>query len=316
MNNSSEGSPVNVNSFGSIPYFVLCFLQSIFIVVGNSFVIAAVIRFKRLRTVTNVFVCSLALADVCIGLIGCISTTVFVLRYDGFLVTFDLRYDVWISALNFLLFSASFLHLLAVSLERYLAILHPFWHMDKVTEKRCVIVTLVIWFCTSLWSGAYLISGTIAYNTTADFQEVSRISMWTNASMISITMILICILYHRIRNTVLRHIRRIQGEFPSATCTLDNRRRVETKKSKIIFVILFGFIVCYVPVLVIGCVDRLVYSTRGKPPWFQTLTEISYLFVFTNSFINPIVYGGMNSDFRSSFKKMISCTAFDGRSTP
>ena len=79
INDSNESSISNndnnyINKESNpVGYFWLIFLSflygliSIISIVGNSLIICTIVRNKRMRNVTNFFICNLALADIVIG---------------------------------------------------------------------------------------------------------------------------------------------------------------------------------------------------------------------------------------------------------
>ncbi|EZA46425.1 Beta-3 adrenergic receptor [Ooceraea biroi] len=84
--------------------------------VGNTLVIAAVITTRRLRSVTNCFVSSLAAADLLVGL-AVMPPAVLLQLTGGTWELGEVLCDSWVS-LDILLCTASILSLCAISIDR------------------------------------------------------------------------------------------------------------------------------------------------------------------------------------------------------
>ena len=99
-------------------FWVLACFLSILTMVGNGFVIFLVCRRRQLRTKTNTFIVSLAVADFCVGLIAVLSPFVCNLancnppNIEGLLVLYIRIFIVYASGSN----------LLSLVLERYIAV--------------------------------------------------------------------------------------------------------------------------------------------------------------------------------------------------
>ncbi|UYV68225.1 hypothetical protein LAZ67_5003460 [Cordylochernes scorpioides] len=111
-------------------------------VVGNTLVILAVVRTRRLRTVTNFFVVSLAGSDL---LVGFLVMPPAVVREVTSRWTFGaLACDLWVS-LDVMLCTASILNLCCISLDRYFAITSPMAYAVKRSARLALIMIAAVW---------------------------------------------------------------------------------------------------------------------------------------------------------------------------
>ena len=111
--------------------------------VGNTLVIVSVWHNRRLRTVTNFFVVSLATSDLLVSiLVMPLSVTVEITGKWTF--GFALC-DFWISS-DVMLCTASILNLCCISLDRYFAITKPLQYAIRRNSKRAGLMIAVVWF--------------------------------------------------------------------------------------------------------------------------------------------------------------------------
>uniref|UniRef100_A0A1B0CD97 Putative tyramine receptor 1 n=2 Tax=Lutzomyia longipalpis TaxID=7200 RepID=A0A1B0CD97_LUTLO len=112
-------------------------------VIGNTLVILSVITTRRLRTVTNCFVMSLAVADWLVGLF--VMPPAVAVHLMGSWELGRVLCDIWIS-LDVLLCTASILSLCAISIDRYLAVTQPLNYSRRRRSKRlALLMILVVW---------------------------------------------------------------------------------------------------------------------------------------------------------------------------
>lgn len=121
---------------------VLCVLI-VTTVIGNTLIILAVLTTRRLRTVTNCFVMSLAMADWMVGLF--VMPPAVAVHLIGSWRLGSGLCALWIS-LDVLLCTASILSLCAISIDRYLAVTQPLAYSRRRRSKRLALsMILVVW---------------------------------------------------------------------------------------------------------------------------------------------------------------------------
>lgn len=129
-----------------------CFLSLLILstLLGNTLVCVAVARFRHLRSkVTNLFVISLALSDLLVA--------VLVMPWKAATETvgrwpFGAPFcSVWV-ACDIMCSTASILHLVVISLDRYWAISSPFRYQRKMTPRRACLMIGAAWTLSLLVS--------------------------------------------------------------------------------------------------------------------------------------------------------------------
>ena len=122
-------------------------LFAVITVVGNILVIAAVGRERYLRTVTNYFVVSLAIADLIIGALVMPFGILLEVTNQVWLFGSDWC-DVWHS-FDVLASTASILNLSVIALDRYWAITDPIAYPRKMSTARAFILIALVWICSA-----------------------------------------------------------------------------------------------------------------------------------------------------------------------
>ncbi|XP_066587391.1 octopamine receptor Oamb [Prorops nasuta] len=115
---------------------------NVMVVLGNVLVILAVYHTTKLRNVTNMFIVSLAVADLLVGL----AVLPFSATWEVFKVWIfgDLWCSVWL-AVDVWMCTASILNLCAISLDRYLAVTRPVIYPQIMSPKRARLLVAAVW---------------------------------------------------------------------------------------------------------------------------------------------------------------------------
>ena len=111
-------------------------------VCGNLLILAAIYIDKTLQTLTNAFIVNLACADFLLAVLGMPFTLASSITYDWI---FGSEWCIINGMANSLFCVASILTLAAVSVDRYIAILHPFRYSMWMTRKTVTGMITYIW---------------------------------------------------------------------------------------------------------------------------------------------------------------------------
>ena len=117
-------------------------ILSIVTIVGNILVFIAFRCDKKLQTITNYFILSLAASDVLIGVFSINFYATYLILGEwplGLIVC-----DAWLSV-DYLCCQASVLNLVTICVDRYLSLTKPFQHRATQTGYRAKIVIATVW---------------------------------------------------------------------------------------------------------------------------------------------------------------------------
>ncbi|XP_064480628.1 tyramine receptor 1-like [Ornithodoros turicata] len=120
-----------------------------FTVVGNVLVIASVFTHRPLRTAQNIFLVSLAVADIAVALLVMPFNVAYSLL-GRWLFGLHLC-ELWLTC-DVLCCTASILNLCAIALDRYWAIHDPINYAQKRTLRRVLFAIVLVWIISALIS--------------------------------------------------------------------------------------------------------------------------------------------------------------------
>jgi hypothetical protein len=278
---------------------------------GNGIVLLLIIRNRSLKTVTNCFVASLALADLVVGVAV---TPIAVLSYLG--LPHNFLGCVFTNCFIIAFCTISIFNLLAVALERYIAIIHPFAYTKHLNVKRSLTANIGLW-CVGLFVGFIPMYGwnlKELYNENWICGFVTVIDMKFTVYFIFFGCILvplffICAIYFRIYLIVRKQMIQIAAlEIPSTTqqesSVPKSTLRREIKAAKSLAIIVFLFASMWIPINVLNSITVMCESCSHP----MELLLVTILLSHANSAVNPFLYAYGNSNFRKAFRKMICKT--------
>ena len=275
---------------------------------GNVFVIRIVFRKASMQTVTNFLIINMTVANLLV--------TCFTMPYSVMYVYITNHWfggapgTICCKLVHFgyaLSISASILALLALSVDRYFAVLRPFRRLRIIRKPK--IATSLIWLLSLVIMSPYLVQFRVtkaldgSYHCIVnwapfDTLEVMRI-YFVNIFVVlySLPLVTMAALYFIIARTLWK--RKIPG-----IETRSNRRAAEISKRKVVkmlITVVTVFAVCWIPAHVMHFV--LFFSSRAVIPHIVQL--MSYWVCHVNSGVNPWLYIILNENFRKGFQALI-----------
>ena len=270
------------------------------ILCGNSLILACLRKIEEMKSVTGIFLANLAVSDLGVGLI-CLPIAI-AASIDESLLTKEYLCDMDGFSLV-LFFIGSILTLCAISLHKYIAVVHAM--KIRVTRKRAYISVAVIWMISLGlaagplfgWSKYVYKLGRHQCSTPAPDNKTTlshMIMLLSFGYIIPLFTMIFC--YSRLYCTTRKHLRRLKE-----TAIADSVTTTESDLINTLVIVLLGFILCWLPF-----VAYISYGITKKPiPYY--LPTISFLFGYGNSALNPVIYALRHKSFRKGFKEII-CT--------
>ena len=275
------------------------------IIFGNSLILISIRRFRRLQTLTNKFVFSLACADLSAG-VSIIWQSMFNFRPEMELIgPLCLSRFVQIAPTY-----CSIIHLVIIAIDRYMAILQPLRYHEFITPKLANISIGIAWTLTAILT-------TIIIGTSRFIPGVTKCMMADVTPTVvhivvfnvifSICICIICYMYGSIFLVAKRQITQIQAlevtNKPGENNKGSNIGKELKAARQLSFIVLVFFTTHAIGVLV-GILGY-VYDDYMTAEKYLVYYKLSILSMFFNSFMNPIVYALKSKEFKEAFKRIL-----------
>lgn len=281
----------------------ICVLIDGLALFGNVLVSLAVIRSPKLRTSTSMFILALAIADILMALI-CIPITCGILVSEDWINASVLCDIQGFSILTLALMSIGTLALTAIN--RFFRVVKPVIYKRFFTKRNSLVLIGTMWFCIIAFYSSLLLSKAsyVRYEPSYAACAVAHRFAQTLVEFVFVVLafIVIVVSYTLVFNTIRRHqlsvVSSLLGQNREANISVE-----DIKISKLLFMTVLGFAICWIPSLVIITMDRV--APDATPPRGRTLlcTYLNYL----SAALNPFIYGVMNRSFRAEYKRILLC---------
>ena len=245
---------------------------------GNLLVLFVVVRHRYMHTVTNMFIASLAIADLLVCFVAQPLYAIYLYGLPSNNIYSDVR-----KTFSFVSVLASISNLGAVTMDRYIAIVWPMSYELRVTCKRAAILLCVIWVVSLLLG---IPAGIVL--------SLQRIVVYYVLALV----IFIVPIYVRIYIVARRQARLIARQVGHLDRNSRSRGGKENVAAKTIGNVLTAFIICWLPLIVVPIVFRYIDGgpkVRKILKWVQTIGLCS-------SALNPVIYSLKTQIFKKDLR--------------
>ena len=290
---------------------ILVFLAAM---LGNLLVVYVINKGSGLNNITNVFIHNLALTDITTATI---SMPIWVVSmYTG---TWNLSQQ-WCEVSGSILLTscyATISNMGLIALNRYITVVKPGLHSKLFPSKRTARM-----YCVLVWLVAILLAtpplygwGEIEYNHkfyVCSFKwQINSITyaILIVGGLVNGATIAIFYSYYKIYKAVKESTQNMNAHGEENGVNNLNNNRTDMKLLKTCFTVSCFFVMTWGPGSIV-----VIFETIGFKMPQEVYTTITYL-TFSGSFVNPIIYGIMNPQFKAAFKKALRCGRYGDENT-
>ncbi|KRY42088.1 Neuropeptide Y receptor [Trichinella spiralis] len=284
-----------------VSLYVLVFVTAL---IGNLMVVGIIVFNRRLQSVTNFFICNLAVSDIFVTL-----TSLWLTPMYGYLGKW-IWGAVMCHSLPVIQGASIFINsftLTAIALDRYIVILNPF--KKRMKMKVCFGIILAIWILSLLLVAPYGFHMDLYHLAECDiyicrelwefheFQAAYGFSVM--ALQFGIPFLIITVCYLRIWFHIFKRKMVLQLKSDQAL-----QRRKRLLKMLTLMVAIFGL--CWLPFNVLNILRDVMPSHFDGKSYFVFLFLVSHLIAMSSSSWNTVLYAWMNYHFNREFRRIFS----------
>ncbi|XP_077161974.1 neuropeptide FF receptor 1-like [Paroedura picta] len=286
---------------------------------GNSLVCMVVMKNHRMRTVTNLFIFNLAVSDLLVG-IFCVPTTLMDNLITGW--PFNQTVCTMSGLVQGMSVSASVFTLVAIAMDRFHCIVLPF--RKRLSVFKAVVIIVMVWLlaiaimCPSAImltvtrmedhymvlsdgkNGSYPLY--TCYEAWADnnMRKLYTTILFTHIYLVPLTLIIF--MYGRVCLKLCSTTVPITENLP-CTGRTNGTSKKRIKVIKMLILVALLFMISWLP---LWTLMLLVDYTNLADEHLDLLTSYFFPFAhwlaFSNSSINPVIYGYYNENFQRGFQ--------------
>ena len=243
-------------------------------IILNIVTIYAIHKTSAIAKTLKTLLLSLAFSDVAVGLFSQPIYTFFLVKWLQLENINCNTYQV-LNISGYLFSTASFLGVVAVSVDRFLAVHLHLRYQELVTHKRVVVVVIGKWLCSAF------VSSTVFWGLP---------SVWniTESVLAAFGFIVTFVVYIRIYLIIRRHKNQIHSMQVQEVAHSDEIKHfiVLIKSTVSIFYVYLLLLICYLPFFICVAVVRIYGSSIALKQFFL----YSMTLIFLNSSLNPVIY--------------------------
>lgn len=293
--------PWSVYGEYATPFLILLSIAMVVMCFGNSLILISLVKYRRLRRRSNILIGNMAIADLLVGAV--------LVPFEIVLITvkhFDDKELVCLlrSCFRLAILGASVMSIFSMSVERFYAIVFPYRYVSCFTHYKLTFLAVSGWVVAIVISltlylfGYKLPDDQILYGCVSIIQFKLWFIVLVNSVYVS-SLVVCTTMYITVMGVVCKHLH--EDGTPETAA-----RKHDVRKTKMMTVVFGLFAVCWTPYCV-AVILRLLIKDRVQ---LIVIENWTLCFAGFNSFLNWIVYGWMNHDFRHAFLSLFRRQSF------
>ncbi|XP_053196070.1 adenosine A2a receptor b [Scomber japonicus] len=294
-------------------------------VAGNILVCWAVCLNSNLQSITNFFVVSLAVADIAVGLLAIpFAITISI----GFCANF--HGCLFIACFVLVLTQSSIFSLLAIAVDRYIAIKNPLRYNSLVTGQRAKSIIALCWLLSVSIGLTPMLGWNEGLNSTITnssnkrscpegmieclFERVVGLDYMVYFNFfgcVLVPLMVMLVIYAHIFMAARRQLRLMRlkvahtpapQDITSRSSSSRTTLQKEVQAAKPLAIIVGLFALCWLPVHLLNCFNYLCQNCERPHIWVM---NIAIILSHANSVVNPFIYAYRIREFRQTFRRIL-----------
>ena len=277
-------------------------LMTLLALAGNLLVFLALYRNRRLRNITNLYVLSLAVADVTVA--------TFLFPFKAIACglrrwPFGYNFAQFVGCIQLLWIGASVCTLILTALNRYFCVVKPQRYSIYFSRMKATLSIILVWLVMCVISFAVAFSSQFVYiwnpNVPMFRIETAKAGNITYSCFGLLSISIVVYGYGSVYRVILRHNNAVAPSLQGANSSGAVRAQ-EIKSCRVLFATVFGFCTIWFPWI---CLSMLEYGFNISIP--SVALSIAMLSTSISAWINPVIYGVMNRAMRREFQNILLC---------
>lgn len=277
-------------------YFLVCAVG----LCGNALVIYVILRYAKMKTVTNIYILNLAVADVLFMLgLPFIAIQLALVHWPFGPVL--CRVVMTVDSLN--QFTSIFC-LMVMSIDRYLAVVHPITSTKWRKPRMAKTINIAVWGVSLMVNLPIVIYSGIITKHDGCFCTIvwpepeeayyTAFMIYTFILGFFLPLMVICLCYLFIIIKVKSSGMRVGSS---------KRKRSERKVTRMVSIVVAVFVLCWLPFYIfnVTSVTGSIIPTSAVKSTFDFVVVLGY----ANSCANPILYAFLSDNFKKSFQNVL-----------
>lgn len=306
-NGSNETEPyydTTSNAVLTCIYFVVCIVG----LCGNTLVIYVILRYAKMKTITNIYILNLAIADelFMLGLPFLAMQVALVHWPFGKAIC---RVVMTVDGIN--QFTSIFC-LTVMSIDRYLAVVHPIKSAKWRRPRTAKMISLAAWGASLLVILPIMIYAGLRSNqwgrSSCTINWPGESGAWYTGFIIYafilgflVPLVIICLCYVFIIIKVKSSGIRVGSS---------KRKKSERKVTRMVSIVVAVFVFCWLPFYIFNVSS--VSVAINPTPALKGMFDFVVILTYANSCANPILYAFLSDNFKKSFQNVLCLAKMSG----